>query len=71
MYSYWFVITGGHKSRDEGVQITWDNPEELEVYIRKLQQAADNLTSENRRLRKCHFTICEKVQNLEYNLLLF
>ena len=43
------------------VQITWDNPEQLEEYIGKLQSAADRLTSENRRLRKCHGILIEKV----------
>ena len=41
--------------------MTWDNPEELESYIEKLQAAADKLTAENRKLRKCHFTVCDKV----------
>ena len=43
------------------MQITWDNPEQLEEYISKLQSAADRLTSENRRLRKCHGILSEKV----------
>lgn len=43
------------------MQITWDNPEQLEEYISKLQSAADRLTSENRRLRKCHGILTEKV----------
>ena len=44
-----------------GVQVTWDNPDELEKYIAKLQAAADKLTSENRRLRKAHFIVQDKV----------
>ena len=51
----------GSKSKGEGVMVTWDNPEELEGYIHKLQAAADRLTSENRRLRKCHNIVCDKV----------
>ncbi|XP_029458286.1 cytoplasmic dynein 2 heavy chain 1 [Rhinatrema bivittatum] len=43
------------------VQITWDNPKELEAYIQKLQSAAERLTTENRKLRKCHTNFCEKV----------
>uniref|UniRef100_A0A8C5XJH6 Dynein cytoplasmic 2 heavy chain 1 n=1 Tax=Microcebus murinus TaxID=30608 RepID=A0A8C5XJH6_MICMU len=42
-------------------QITWDNPKELEGYIQKLQNAAERLATENRRLRKWHMTFCEKV----------
>jgi len=44
------------------MQVTWDNPEQLETYIRKLQTAADRLTSENRRLRKCHGILIDKVR---------
>uniref|UniRef100_H2ZEZ5 Uncharacterized protein n=1 Tax=Ciona savignyi TaxID=51511 RepID=H2ZEZ5_CIOSA len=46
------------------VHITWDRPEELEEYITKLQQAADKLTTENRRLRKQHNVICDKIYSL-------
>ncbi|XP_071483964.1 LOW QUALITY PROTEIN: cytoplasmic dynein 2 heavy chain 1-like [Diadema antillarum] len=54
-------------SKDEGkgkVQVTWDNPKELEEYITKLQGAAEKLTTENRRLRKWHYTVSEKVVSL-------
>jgi dynein heavy chain 2 len=54
----------GTKSKGNEVQITWDNPDELEDYIQRLQAAADRLTSENRRLRKSHFVVCDKVQTL-------
>ncbi|KAK6172722.1 hypothetical protein SNE40_016326 [Patella caerulea] len=54
----------GSKSKGEGGQVTWDNPEELEHYIKKLQAAADRLTTENRRLRKSHFVVSDKVQLL-------
>ncbi|XP_069495113.1 cytoplasmic dynein 2 heavy chain 1 isoform X2 [Ambystoma mexicanum] len=46
----------GHK-----IQITWDNPKELESYIQKLQSAAERLATENRKLRKWHTNFCEKV----------
>jgi len=55
----------GSKAGSEGVvQITWDSPRELEEYINKLQGAAERLTSENRRLRKCHGTLIDKVVQL-------
>ena len=54
----------GSKSKGENVEITWDDPEELDKYIHKLQKAAEKLTTENRKLRKCHLTVCEKVQTL-------
>ncbi|XP_076467409.1 LOW QUALITY PROTEIN: cytoplasmic dynein 2 heavy chain 1-like [Babylonia areolata] len=54
----------GSKSKGDEVQVTWDNPEQLEAYIRKLQSAADRLTTENRKLRKSHFVVSEKVQQL-------
>ena len=50
-----------HQPLQGHVTITWDNPEELEEYISRLQSAADRLTSENRRLRKCHGTLIDKV----------
>ncbi|XP_076138461.1 cytoplasmic dynein 2 heavy chain 1 [Alosa pseudoharengus] len=46
------------------LQITWDNPKELEVYIGKLQSAAERLSTENRRLRKWHTDFTEKVVTL-------
>uniref|UniRef100_H2ZEZ6 Cytoplasmic dynein 2 heavy chain 1 n=1 Tax=Ciona savignyi TaxID=51511 RepID=H2ZEZ6_CIOSA len=55
---------GSKVSGDGRVHITWDRPEELEEYITKLQQAADKLTTENRRLRKQHNVICDKVSRL-------
>ena len=48
--------------------MTWDNPEELEEYIKKLQKAANNLTTENRKLRKVHNVICEKVTFFVFKL---
>jgi len=39
----------------------WDNPRELEAYIQKLQAAAERLSTENRKLRKCHTNFIEKV----------
>jgi len=51
----------GSRSKGDGVEITWDNPEELDTYIHKLQKAAERLTTENRRLRKSHNTVCDKV----------
>ncbi|KAJ3116477.1 Cytoplasmic dynein 2 heavy chain 1 [Phlyctochytrium bullatum] len=41
-----------------------DSYAEVEDYIQKLQDAANKLTSENRRLRKYHSLICEKVSTL-------
>ncbi|XP_076446844.1 LOW QUALITY PROTEIN: cytoplasmic dynein 2 heavy chain 1-like [Babylonia areolata] len=54
----------GTKAKGDEVQVTWDNPEQLEAYIRKLQAAADRLTTENRKLRKSHNVVSDKVQQL-------
>ncbi|CAL1541204.1 unnamed protein product [Lymnaea stagnalis] len=54
----------GYKVKGEDIQVTWDNPEQLEQYIKKLQTAADRLTTENRKLRKVHFLVSDKVQAL-------
>lgn len=48
--------------KGDDVSVTWDDPVELEAYIVKLQAAADRLTSENRRLRKSHQLITDKVR---------
>ena len=47
----------------ERVQVTWDDPKELEEYITKLQGIANQLTTENRRLRKCHTNFLDKVMS--------
>ncbi|KAI8896032.1 dynein heavy chain and region D6 of dynein motor-domain-containing protein [Globomyces pollinis-pini] len=44
--------------------ITWDNPQDLETYVSKLQSAAEDLTSENRKLRKYHSMIVEHIKTL-------
>ncbi|XP_029136209.2 dynein cytoplasmic 2 heavy chain 1 [Labrus bergylta] len=46
------------------LQITWDNPKELEAYITKLQSAAEKLSTENRKLRKWHTDFIDKVVTL-------
>ncbi|XP_017286523.1 cytoplasmic dynein 2 heavy chain 1 isoform X3 [Kryptolebias marmoratus] len=54
------------QSKESGgkLQITWDNPKELEVYINKLQSAAEKLSTENRKLRKWHTDFTDKVVTL-------
>ncbi|XP_041850617.1 cytoplasmic dynein 2 heavy chain 1 [Melanotaenia boesemani] len=54
------------QSKESGgkLQITWDNPKELEVYITKLQTAAEKLSTENRKLRKWHTDFVDKVVTL-------
>ncbi|MFT7803200.1 cytoplasmic dynein 2 heavy chain 1 [Arapaima gigas] len=54
------------QSQDLGgkLQITWGNPRELELYIGKLQAAAERLSTENRKLRKWHADFTEKVVSL-------
>ncbi|XP_043547742.1 cytoplasmic dynein 2 heavy chain 1 isoform X2 [Chiloscyllium plagiosum] len=51
----------GSKESGSKLQITWDNPKELEAYIQKLNTAAERLTTENRKLRKCHTDFRDKV----------
>ena len=47
-----------------GQVITWNNPSALEKYIGKLQSVAGTLTDKNRRLRKWHRMLAEKVCQL-------
>ncbi|XP_047247257.1 cytoplasmic dynein 2 heavy chain 1 isoform X2 [Girardinichthys multiradiatus] len=61
------VIKNHHsQSKESGskLQITWDNPKELKVYITKLQSAAEKLSFENRKLRKWHTDFIDKVVTL-------
>lgn len=53
-----------HPKLSSSGQVTWSNPAEVESYIEKLQQAAERITSENRKLRKYHSVIGEKVVQL-------
>ena len=61
------------QSKETGgkLQITWDNPKELEVYITKLQSAAEKLSTENRKLRKWHMDFTEKVTACSHILTFF
>ncbi|CAH8521205.1 unnamed protein product [Heterobilharzia americana] len=44
--------------------ITWDQTEQVQSYIQQLQQASQQLMSENRQLRKVHYTLIEKMIKL-------
>ena len=49
------------KGEGGGVQITWDSVEQLEEYTARLRAAAEKLTAENRRLRRCHADLVARV----------
>ena len=50
------------KTKDkDGVQITWESVEQLEEYTGRLRAAAEKLTAENRRLRRCHADLVGRV----------
>ena len=51
----------GGEGEGEGVQITWDSVEQLEEYTMRLRLAAEKLTAENRRLRRCHADLVARV----------
>lgn len=51
----------GSKEKGGRTHVTWDNPQEVEIYIKKLQTVAEKLTTDNRRLRKCHTIMIDKV----------
>lgn len=75
--SVWIEVNfSGSKSKGDSIQVTWDNPEELEAYVKKLQNAANRLMIENARLKKLHSTIGQKVScsicfSKKYNTWLF
>ncbi|KAM8977653.1 cytoplasmic dynein 2 heavy chain 1 [Pelodytes ibericus] len=57
------IIKNSKSSDGSGqkMNITWDNPKYLQDYIEKLQHAAEQLSTENRKLRKKHTDFCDKV----------
>ena len=44
--------------------ITWDNAMELENYVTKVQEAANEIMQENKKLRKNHSSIIEVICQL-------
>ena len=59
----------GSKERGGRTYVTWDNTQEVEAYIKKLQTVAEKLTTDNRRLRKCHSMMTDKVRSLSRRVL--
>ncbi|CAK4090165.1 unnamed protein product [Aphanomyces euteiches] len=59
-------------SKPKQIDVTWNNLEECEEYVRQLQQAADSLSIENRKLRRAHEKIGEElVALMDVDLLRF
>ena len=54
----------GQQAQDQLGNITWDNAEELQAYISRVQEAANNIMNENRRLRKLHLKLVDIVVQL-------
>jgi len=52
------------KKSDDGKTVTWQDPIEIENYIKQVQTKATELISENRRLRKVHMTIIDMIVEL-------
>ena len=44
--------------------ISWENASDLEKYITRVQEASNELISENRKLRKVHINVCEILNDL-------
>jgi len=44
--------------------VTWQDPIEIDTYIKQVQNKATELISENRRLRKVHITIIDMIVEL-------
>ncbi|OQS05963.1 dynein heavy chain [Thraustotheca clavata] len=51
--------TTSKTSKPKAIDVTWNNLEECEEYVKHLQQAADALSIENRKLRRAHEKIGE------------
>ena len=52
------------KKSDDGKSVTWQDPIEIEKYIKQVQTKATELISENRRLRKVHMNIIDMIVEL-------
>ena len=52
------------RSGGRGGKVTWKNPEECQAYVDRLQDAAEKLSSENRRLHRIHAQIGRDVTEL-------
>ncbi|CAE7860817.1 DYH1B, partial [Symbiodinium sp. KB8] len=52
------------RSGGRGGKVTWKNPEECQAYVDRLQDAAEKLSSENRRFRHIHAQIGRDVTEL-------
>ena len=52
------------KKSDDGKSVTWQDPIEIEKYIKQVQTKATELISENRRLRKVHINIIDMIVEL-------
>lgn len=49
----------------ESGSVTWQNPAQVEEYIQRVQKAASDLMTENRKLRKVHFSLVEQIADLQ------
>uniref|UniRef100_A0A914CNR1 Dynein heavy chain tail domain-containing protein n=1 Tax=Acrobeloides nanus TaxID=290746 RepID=A0A914CNR1_9BILA len=58
------LVIPGKNSDASVMNVTWEDPQKLQAYIEKLQEAAFRLTNHNRRLRKIHMEIVEKAIKL-------
>ncbi|EGR34149.1 hypothetical protein IMG5_022750, partial [Ichthyophthirius multifiliis] len=52
------VIKNQSQSKKD-LEITWDNTEKLEEYIKRVQEACNEIMNENRRLRKLHYNLVD------------
>ncbi|KAF0686502.1 Aste57867_21689 [Aphanomyces stellatus] len=55
------TTTNTKTSKPKQVDVTWNNLDECEEYVRQLQQAADALSVENRKLRRAHDKIGDEL----------
>lgn len=51
--------TNMHTTSSSKNEVTWQNLEECEIFVKQLQDAADKLANDNRRLRRIHDKLAE------------
>ena len=49
------------KGTKKGSNVTWSDPTECQEFVERLQKSANDLSAENRKLRKVHMTMSDDV----------
>ena len=59
-----FIIQNPKGDKTKKENVTWNDPIEIENYIRQVQAKATDLIAENRKLRKVHLSVTDSIIEL-------